>query len=96
MAIFLGLGSCAGPVMTKHDFNAIAIGAQSQNVLERAGDPYEIEHLENGMEVYRYIERIQTSPNSTAQNTYILYIAHGRVVYKEIQESGSTIEIRSP
>ncbi len=99
MGVMLMLAaSCAmSPVMSQQSFDTIAIGSSASQLKKMMGDPYEIERLDNGTEVYHYIERIDIGCNSTAQNTYSLVVSQGIVVDKKCaQSSPPLLQIRSP
>lgn len=89
--------SCMSPVMSQQSFDGIGVGSMITQVKEQVGEPYEIEKLDNGVEVYHYIERIEIGSNTTAQNTYLLTVSKGRVVDKRcLSTSNPLIKFRSP
>lgn len=96
--IILILSGCtAGQVVTQQDFDSVAVGSSISQIQERIGSPYEIERLDNGTEVYHYIERIQVGPNATAQNDFALTVSKGLVVDKKCSYySPPLVQIGSP
>lgn len=81
----LVMSSCSlsSKVMNASTYDSIAIGASIEAVEEQAGPPYSVKEERDGTEVYRYIERIQTSPAASSQNTYLLTVINGVVVHKK-------------
>lgn len=69
--------------MTAPDFDRIQKGAPISEVIAEAGEPFNISSPQEGMQQYRYIERIETGPGTISQNTYILTVVNGRVVDKQ-------------
>lgn len=79
--------------MTAQAFDCIAIGTPVEVVEEQAGKPYRIT-TKKEMQHYYYIERIQTSPNGNAQNTYILTVKKGVVVDKQSSNESKALNIQ--
>lgn len=75
--------------MTRETFSRIPIGASVEEVEELAGPPYDIiPGNAPEMSSYRYLERIQTGPNQTTQEVYVLTVVNGKVASKEHQRGG--------
>ena len=85
LCTLLALASCSlsGRAMTAPDFDRIQKGAPISEVIAEAGEPFNISSPQEGMQQYRYIERIETGPGTISQNTYILTVVNGRVVDKQ-------------
>ncbi len=85
LGCFIFLTSCrlCSPTMTAPAFEQIPIGSSILEVEAQVGSPYRVTTPKAGVQHYYYIERIQTTPNSISQNTYVLTVVDGQVVDKQ-------------
>lgn len=96
LALLLALSSCgfSSRAMTGPDFDQIQRGAPIAAVLEEMGEPYNISSTAPGVLQYRYIERIETGPGLTSQNTYDLIVVDGQVVDKQRSNESRPINLQ--
>jgi hypothetical protein len=79
--------------MTTSSFECIPIGMPVAEMEAQVGSPYRIVSQE-GMQNYYYIERIQTGPNHSAQNTYVLTVKEGVVINKKCSNESKSLNFQ--
>lgn len=98
LALFtlLAVTSCSlsGSAMTVPDFDRIQKGTPISEVIAEAGEPFNITSPQEGIQQYRYIERIETGPGRTSQNMYILTVVNGQVVDKQRTTDASPLNLQ--
>ena len=96
VSCLLALPSCSltNRSMTAPDFDRISIGASISEVVDEAGEPFNITSLQNGAQQYRYVERIETGPGLISQNTYVLTVVNGQVVDKQRLDESQSLNIQ--
>ena len=92
----LALSSCgfSSSAMTGPDFDRIPRGASIATVVEEMGEPYNISSTAPGVLQHRYIERIETGPGQTSQNTYDLIVVDGQVIDKQRSNESKPINLQ--
>lgn len=83
MAICLIASGCfaRSSMMTQETFDSVQVGVPINSVVQEHGDPYAIE-TKNGMEEYKYIERVTNGNQLIYETHFVLYVKGGVVVAK--------------
>ena len=92
-ALFLLCSCMTAPLMQDSGFAAIAVGTPISEIESIYGEPYDIRTLPNGMQEYRYVQRIPCG-SSVEQTEYTFQVRQGKVVSKDRHQlPGSSIQI---
>jgi len=88
------IGCSHAPIMQDAGFQGIVIGAPIQELTVVYGEPYEVCDLSNGMQEWRYVQRIDCGTTAVEQTDFIFIVCQGRIVSKHRQQhSGCTLQI---
>lgn len=68
-------------LMTQQSFDSIHVGSSIQTVVDSMGEPYSI-HEKNGMEEYKYVERVTNGNYLIYENHYTIFVKNGTIVGK--------------
>jgi len=80
-------------MMTRERFATIQVGSDIASVEAIVGSPYSIRSLGNGIDEYKYLERIQIGPNTTDQIEYILYVPKRRLFRSFSHASSKVLDV---
>lgn len=72
-------------MMTHETFASIQTGTPIERIVSANGEPYSIE-TKNGVEEYRYVERVTNGNYLLYENRYTLYVKGGVVVGKDVKQ----------
>lgn len=88
---FLSLTSCVtAPLMRENYFNQLPPGCAIEEIRSRYGEPYEVVELENGIQRYTYIQRIQLGNAAVEQLDFIFLVKNGKVIDKMCKQNGTS------
>lgn len=87
LAACLVLGSCfsKSTMMSQQTFDDVQIGTRVDAIVKENGEPYSIE-TKNGMEEYRYVERVTDGNTLVYENHFVLFVKGGVVVAKTVSQ----------
>lgn len=85
--------SCAGPVMSHDDFNAVHFGDTLDALVAKNGVPYEVKQMPGGVVEYHYIERIPIRPDMAEEHHYYFVIKDGKVYSKRTTSNSSSVDL---
>lgn len=72
---------CRSAMMTQETFSNVQVGTNIQTIVKENGEPYAIDE-KNGMEEYKYVERMTSGNRLIYENHFVLYVKDGVVVGK--------------
>ncbi|CAM0117877.1 hypothetical protein [Rhabdochlamydiaceae symbiont of Dictyostelium giganteum] len=85
--LFLLTLSCTSTLlMTRPEFDQITLGARVETVISAYGPPYSIHSHSEGIEEYKYIERVLGSNEVVEENRYTLVVKNGVVISKRYNQ----------
>ncbi|MES2199139.1 MAG: hypothetical protein V4489_03105 [Chlamydiota bacterium] len=87
LGVCLVLSSCfsRSAMMTQQTFSDVQVGTPIETIVHENGDPYSIEN-KNGMEEYRYVERVVNGNRLIYENHFVLFVKGGVVVAKTVTQ----------
>ncbi len=87
LGLCLVLGSCfsKSSMMTQETFDNVQVGTPIQTIVKENGEPYSVEN-KNGMQEYRYVERVTNGNYLIYENHFVLYVKGGMVVAKTVTQ----------
>ncbi len=87
LALCLLLGSCFSKtaMMSQQTYSDVQIGTPIDTIVRENGEPYSI-NTKNGMEEYRYVERVTNGNRLVFENHFTLFVKGGVVVAKEVTQ----------
>jgi hypothetical protein len=68
-------------MMTQETFSSIQVGTSIQVVVQENGEPYAVDQ-KNGLQEYKYVERITNGNQLIYENHFVLLVQDGVVVGK--------------
>ena len=93
----LALTSCSmAAIMTQERYQSVQIGTPISQVEAQYGKPYDVTTLANGWQEYRYIERMEVGGGASEHIHYTLRVFEGRVMDKQMQRIGGSVDFRTP
>lgn len=97
LLVCVALTGCSmAAIMTQERYQGVQIGTPISQVEEQYGEPYDVKTLPNGWLEYRYIERLEVGGGASEQIHYTLRVFEGRVMDKQMQRIGGTVDFRTP
>jgi hypothetical protein len=68
-------------MMTQETFSSVQVGEPICTIVQENGEPYTIDE-KNGMQEYKYVERITNGNRLIYENHFVIYVKDGVVVGK--------------
>ena len=72
-------------MMSQQTFSDVQVGTPIETIVHENGEPYSIEN-KNGMEEYRYVERVTNGNRLVYENHFVLFVKGGIVVAKTVTQ----------
>lgn len=85
--------ACAGPVMSRAQFNSVQFGDTQDVLVSQHGTPYEVKQLSGGMVEYHYIERVPIRPDMAEEHHYYFVIKDGKVLSKRTTCNSGNVDL---
>ena len=87
-ALLLGcclLSGCSkSDIMNSSEFTSVAVGSEVVALKGLYGEPSTISKLDNGYEIYEYIQRISLNKETIEMKRYYFLVKDGKIINKKI------------
>lgn len=94
-ALFVGCCLLAGcsksNIMSSSEYTSVAVGSEVMSLKSLYGEPSTISKLDNGYEIYEYIQRVSLNRETVEMRRYYFLIKDGKIINKKISS-----EVKDP
>jgi len=83
--IILSACTAGSRMMTSTTFYEVPVGTSKQELVAQAGTPYSVNKNSEGVEEFKYIERLKIGGRNVQETHYIFTLKEGKVSSKRVE-----------